>query len=178
MHNTCKKWMEEMKQKYPANFVNAKVLELGAVDAEQCVPRLLENCEHVGIDKMEGYQYDASVLKSWGVDFVMDAVDTKFEEEYFDTLICLSMFEHDVHWQQSLAHNLPFLKKGGLILLLWGAEGNGPHGMSWKPVTSTEFAEFVPSLPITVIDKFFGDQRYGGDDCPGAYHVEAIKTIV
>ena len=99
---------------------------------------------------------------------------SKEQEEYFDTLICLSMFEHDVHWQQSLTHNLPFLKKGGLILLLWGAEGNGPHGMSWKPVTSAEFAEFAQTLPITIV----GDQRYGGDDCPGAYHVEAVKTIV
>ncbi len=176
MHATCIKWLEEIKVKYPNSFKNSKILELGSLDQGLFVRKLFTDCQYVGIDAVEGYTHSIDADKSLGVDMRMKAKDTSFDKDYFDVLVCVSMFEHDPTWKESISHNLPFVKKGGLVLFEWGAEGNLNHGLNHAPVTTQEFNEFIRSQPIVVNDQFFESDKYNSTDCPGAYAVEAMKT--
>lgn len=175
MHTNNQTWLADMKKKYPKNFKKAKVLELGSWDYELHTRKFFDDCEYVGVDICEGYEpAHIEKRKEYGVDIMTKATQTVFEKEYFDTLICLSMFEHDSEWAASLIHNLPFVRKGGLILLCWGAEGNGQHGSNWRPVTTEEFHVISRDLPMNIVEEFFEESKYGLD-CAGAYDVEAIK---
>ena len=84
------------------------------------------------------------------------------------------MLEHDLEWQLSLANNLPFLKKGGMLLMCWGAEGNIPHMDVFHVVPHKEVLDFLEAHGMDILDAFFEEDRYG-KDCAGAYDLVAKK---
>lgn len=166
MHDNNLKWLIDLKRAYPAHFNNAAVLELGSGYGQGSRIRAqFTDCRYVGVDIVEGY----------GVDVVSAAKDTQFSEGEFDTLVCLSMFEHDPEWRESISHNIPWVKSGGLIIMCWGAEGNLHHGPEpWCIVPEQEALDYLDTLPIKIVDNFFEETRYGLD-CAGAYDLIAIK---
>lgn len=166
MHLNNRKWMADLKKEYPQYFRGVKVLELGSGYGQGAPIRaMFENCDYTGIDIVGGE----------GVDIVVAAKDTQFKEEEFDTLICLSMFEHDPDWKESIGHNIPFVKKGGMIFMCWGAEGNVHHQPEpWAIVTEKEALDYLKTFPIDIKDAFFEEKRYG-IDCAGAYDLLAFK---
>lgn len=171
MHRSNKIWLSDLKKKYPKSFSRAKVLELGSGDTtgELTIRSGFKNCEYTGVDRVGG---DHGV---YGVDIIKDAKRTKFKNDYFDTLICFSMFEHDPEWQLSLSHNLKFLRLGAMIFISFGAEGNRRHDPEpWAQVKYGDFLKFCSTLPIKVLDAFFEEERYGYD-CPGAFNVVAQR---
>lgn len=93
--------------------LKGKVLEIGSfivAGQEQISMRkaltILDH-EMVGIDMREGN----------GVDIVVDAKKTDFEDESFDTIICLDTLEH-VDWPRNLIHeSYRIMKPGGYIFL-------------------------------------------------------------
>src|SRR6185295_17320064 len=140
-----------------------KILELGSGSqriAGSIRPYFNEAQEYIGVDIEEGP----------GVDIVSRAQDTKFEENYFDTLAIFSLFEHDLDWKETMSHNIKWLKPGGLIFTCFGAEGNEPHMSVWQPVPHQEFLDHAKSLGLKVLDAFFEEDRYG-KNCAGAYDV-------
>ncbi len=166
MHKNNQLWLKDLKQKYPNNFINAEVLELGSgYNTVATTKSYFENCKYIGVDTVAGR----------GVDVVCAAKNTQFKEEQFDTLLCLSMYEHDPTWRESITHNIPWVKKGGLIIMCWGAEGNLHHGPDpWALVPEKVALAHFATLPIKIIDNFFEEGRYG-PDCAGAYDLIAYK---
>ncbi len=169
MHGANFEFLNEMKPKYLEYFSNCKVLEIGSCTSWNNNPPAFkgyfDNCEYTGIDIIEGE----------GVDIVVRAQDTVFPEKHFDTILCFSVFEHDPDWKETLSHNLPFVKDGGMLFLAWGAEGNNPH----KPypfgvVTERNFLDFVETLPVEVIESFFECTRYKG--CARGGYVAILKV--
>jgi hypothetical protein len=66
------------------------------------------------------------------------------------------MLEHDPRWRESLAHNLQWLKRGGLLLLSWGAEGNlrhDPEPWAWVPVIDVK--DWASSMKLTILEGFW-----------------------
>lgn len=171
MHTNNKKWLRDLKKQYPSGFVRKSVLELGSGTTEKLLVKpLFEKCQYIGVDKVgkEG--------GNRGVDIVLEAKHTTFKKNQFDTLVCLSMFEHDPHWRQSFSHNLKWLKPGGYIFLCFGAEGNLHHGPEpWALVPYRKFLNFCTSLPIQILDAFFEEERYGYDGTPGVFDMVAKK---
>jgi RimJ/RimL family protein N-acetyltransferase len=165
MHLGNKDFLDHLKKTYPESFKGA-VLELGSFDLNGSIrPWFKEAKKYVGID----------IIKGKGVDIVCNARDTQFTKDEFDTLACFSMFEHDPKWKESFAHNLPWLKEGGMIFLCWGAEGNLHHGPEpWAIVPAADFAVAALDWPIEIIDQFFEPTRFT-PDCPGAYDLIARK---
>jgi SAM-dependent methyltransferase len=171
MHRSNKLWLKYLKKKYPKSFTNAKVLELGSGDTsrELAVRSYFKSCEYVGVDRV-GKEHGV-----YGVDVVKEAGLTDFKNDYFDTLLCFSMFEHDPKWKSSLMHNLKYLKSGAMIFICFGAEGNRRHDPEpWAIVKHADFLNFCFTLPIKVIDAFFEEERYGYD-CAGAFDLIAQK---
>lgn len=166
MHIGNQDFIADMRKQYPAYFTRANVLELGACDLNGS-PRIHfePTCRYVGVDCVAGP----------GVDIVSPAKSTVFFPAEFDTLVCLSMFEHDPDWRESFAHNLQWLRPGAMIFLGWGAEGNLPHPPApWAIVPAADFAAFAATLPIDVLAAFFEYERYT-PDCKGAYDAIARR---
>ena len=112
MHRGNREFLDDLVKRYPASFTGVKVLELGSLNINGSVRQHFRDCEFVGIDKMDGPD----------VDIIVEAKNTIFAKDYFDTLISMSMVEHDPDWQESLGHNFQWLKPGGLFVLCLGGE--------------------------------------------------------
>jgi len=166
MHSNNNLTMEDWKAKHPESFQNCKVLELGSLYVNGTIRPHFIYCEYIGIDKQEG----------WCVDLVVEAKNTVFEPEYFDTIVSFSMFEHDPDWKESLKHNLQWLKPGGILFLLYGAEGNKPHfcGGFHLIIPHKEFLAYMEELGVEILEAYFEDDKFG-PQCPGAFNILARK---
>jgi len=167
MNKTNKIVLADWKKKYSDNFKNCNVLELGSADVNGSVREFFENCKYIGVDKR----------KASGVDIVCEAKNTRFWKDYFDTLISFSMIEHDPDWKESLKNNIEWLRKDGLLMICYGAEGNNPHydGGFHIIVSHKKILSFLKK-DFAIIDNFFEEERYK-NDCPGAYYIIARKCL-
>ena len=166
MHRGNREFLDDLARRYPESFTGAKVLELGSLNVNGSVRQHFRDCEFVGIDRMEGPD----------VDIVVEAKNTVFARDYFDTLISMSMVEHDPDWRESLSHNFPWLRKGGLFVLCWGGEGNCRHAPEpWAPVPLAEMTAFLQEMPLRDLDIFFEGDRYY-PDCGGAFDAIGWKS--
>lgn len=111
------------KEQYPEFFNDRKILEIGALDVNGNVREPFENCTFTGIDWAAGK----------GVDIVVPAKETDFKPESFDVLLSFNHLEHDPDWQDSLSHNLPFIKERGILFLRWATRRSSAHGPEFDP---------------------------------------------
>ena len=166
MHPGNMDWLKLLRQKYPAHFTGASVLEIGSYNINGTARDCFKDVKrYVGVD----------VAKGPCVDVVARAADTRFKVEEFDTLVYLSVFEHDPNWRAGFDHNLHWIRPGGLIIICFGAEGNLRHAPEpWAVVPTKMFYEAVKSMPIKILDAFF-EKAQVGISPPGAYDVLAMK---
>jgi SAM-dependent methyltransferase len=167
MHNGNRRWLETLKATLPAYFDGATVLEIGAYNVNGSAKDYCKKAKlYMGVDHSAGP----------GVDIVAEAKQTVFPSEgMFDTLIYLSVFEHDPDWKAGFEHNLKWLRPGGLVIVCWGAEGNLRHPPEpWAIVPAKEVIDAIASWPLRIIDSFMEEDRFG-PDTPGAFDLLAIK---
>lgn len=166
MHQGNRDWLAYLKALLPDYFKNARVLEIGSYDVNGTARDYFQEAiRYVGVDKVAGP----------GVDIVADAGATIFTPGEFDTLVYLSVFEHDPAWAENFAHNLTWIRPGGLLIVGWGAEGNKRHEPEpWAPVPHRAFLDRAGAWPIEILDAFFEEKRFV-PDCPGAFDLLARK---
>lgn len=117
-------FIEQAIGMYPEAFNDAHILEIGACDYNGNVRGPFpKSAQFTGIDWAEGKN----------VDIVVPAKDTTFVPDTFDALLSVNHLEHDPDWTESLGHNFPALKPGGLILLRWATRNSSPHGPEYDP---------------------------------------------
>ena len=163
MHDNNKKWLNDLKKQYPSNFKDCKVLEVGSKDWNGSVRSWFENCMYWGIDIEQGS----------GVDQIISA--RKFPSlPIWDTIVSFSVLEHDSEWRSSLHNILGGLKKDGILLMCWGAEGNIKHNEPWALVPHREVVNYLNKLGFKIIDSFFEEDRYG-KNCAGCYNLVVKK---
>lgn len=169
MHEGNRIWLEGAKKKYPEHFDGANVLEIGAYDVNGTARDHFKDAKrYVGVDHTAGP----------GVDVVCEATKTTFKEGEFDTLVYLSVFEHDPLWAEGFERNLAWVRPGALIFVCWGAEGNTPHDPEpWALVPVRDFQDAALKWPIRIVDQFFEVDRFG-PGVAGAYDVLARKLAV
>lgn len=158
MHLNNRKWLTDCKNNYPNNFKKAVVLEIGSQNVNGTIRDYFEDCDYTGVDREPGD----------GVDIVVHAKETSFDRQ-FDTLMIISVLEHDLEWKETIEHNLKWLKKGGLVFFCFGAEGNKPHMEIWQLVPHQEFLDYCEELGLKKLDAFFEENRYGAGDS-GVYN--------
>lgn len=166
MHQGNRDWLHHLQARLPGYFKKVNVLEIGSYDVNGTARDFFMNAaRYVGVDKVPGP----------GVDVVANAGDTSFTPLEFDTLVYLSVFEHDPEWAAHFAHNLQWIRPGGLIIVGWGAEGNLRHDPEpWALVPHQDFIERARAWPIEILDSFFEAKRFV-PDCPGAFDLLARK---
>lgn len=153
-------FIKRAKEQHLPFFLGKHVLELGALDVNGNVRDPFDNCTFVGVDWIEGKN----------VDVVAKASETTFEPETFDVLLSVNQLEHDPEWQDTLGHNLPAIKKGGLILLRWGSTRSAPHGPEFDPHGKLgyygkdipEIADFLKANGCKILDSYEDHNPYIG----------------
>lgn len=167
MHSGNHQWLETVKNRYPDSFTRADVLEIGAYNINGTARDHFKDCKsYVGVDIAAGPC----------VDIVSDARKTSFKVGQFDTLVYLSVFEHDQNWAAGFDHNLQWVRDGGLIVTCWGAEGNLRHDPEpWAIVSVSQFMNELRYWPISIEDAFFEAMRHT-NDAAGCFDVVARKV--
>ena len=170
MHENQRRWLADVKRAYPWYFAKGSlVLEIGSLDWNGTVREFFDPSSYIGVDRKDGP----------GVDRVDVNAAIDLGTEVFDVLVCLSVFEHDVAWRETLRRGLGALRVGGLGIVSFGAEGNLPHleeEIGWAPVPHQEFMAEVGRLGATAVDGFFEEERYG-KECAGCYNALLRKRL-
>ena len=167
MHIGNQEFLVYLRKAYPEHFHQAKVLELGSLNVNGSCRFAFTECEYTGIDIVAGD----------GVDIVVAAKNTIFKLDYFDTLISFSMVEHDPDWKESIAHNIQWLRPGGLFAMCYGGEGNTRHlPEPWALVPRLDMELHIASLPLENVDSFYEGERFH-PDCAGAFDLIATKIL-
>lgn len=164
MHDDQRKWIRDLQQVYPQAFVRpARVIELGSLNVNGSARSLFDVDDYVGVDTQEGAC----------VDVVCAAKD--FAAQPCDTLISLSMLEHDPSWRDSLQNSNSLLRPGGLLILSYGAEGNDPHEpFPFVELQDAEVQQVLLEIGYEIQDAFRESDRYS-NEIPGCYDLVGRK---
>lgn len=119
-HPAQKEFFRKVKQLYPDNFHQAKVLDCGSLNINGSAKDLFTQSEYTGVDIVAGKD----------VDIVSFIKDLEFENSSFDTVISGEMLEHDGTWKESLKKMYDLCKQKGLIVISCAGEGRPEHGTS------------------------------------------------
>lgn len=165
MHVGNEQWVADIQKRYSDEITGAKLLELGSLNINGTARDLMKPATWIGIDQTAGPC----------VDIVCRAAETAFTEAEFDVILSTSMIEHDPDWRESLAHNLFWLKPGGLFLLSWGAEGNHRHDPEpWAAVPVGDVLQWCLNMKLEILEACWEKHRYEGD-CMGCYDMVLRK---
>jgi hypothetical protein len=119
-HSAQQDYCRSVKARFPDQFRNKLVLDIGSLDVNGNNRFLFEDCEYTGIDVAAGPN----------VDIVTPAHKHDVPNGHYDTIITTEALEHDYHWMATLKAVRRMLKSGGLFLLTCATTGRGEHGTS------------------------------------------------
>lgn len=111
-------FIQMVKNRFPQNFADCRVLEVGSLDINGSVRHFFTNCFYIGLDVGPGSC----------VDIVCEGQNYNAPSESFDTIISCECFEHNPHWQETFANMIRLTKPGGMILFSCATEGRAEHG--------------------------------------------------
>lgn len=117
MHTEPYQFVTDLKTKYPAYFINTKVLEVGSLDINGSVRSFFNGCQYIGLDVGMGK----------GVDIVCP-IHEHIQPLVYDVVITTEMLEHDKHWQSSLKQMYDNLKVGGILIFTCAGPTRQEHG--------------------------------------------------
>lgn len=117
-HHQQLSYIKTLKEKFPKNFSNSKVLEIGSLDINGSIRQFFSNCEYIGVDVGEGP----------GVDVVCEGQNYKNEPNSFDTVVSCECFEHNPYWVETFLNMISLCKKDGVVIMTCATTGRKEHG--------------------------------------------------
>lgn len=117
-HQEQFEFVQEMRKRYPNNFKDSKVLEVGSLDINGSIRIFFENCDYTGLDIGEGK----------GVDIVCNGEEYDAPDNTFDTVISCECFEHNPMWKETFINMHRMTKSGGLVFFTCATIGRPVHG--------------------------------------------------
>ena len=161
--------------RYPNNFKNAKVLEIGSLDINGSVRMFFTDCDYIGIDIGEGK----------GVDMVCPGEKFDAPANTFDTVISCECFEHNPEWVLTFKNMIRMVKPGGLIVMSCATTGRAEHGTTrtspkdapfcgdyYKNLTEQDFVENFD------IDSIFSTYEFAVEDSTHDLYFYGIKKLL
>lgn len=118
MHAQQTNYIVSLRDMFPNNFSNCKVLEVGSLDINGTIRTLFNNCDYTGLDVGEGPC----------VDVVCSGHDYNAPDNSFDTVISSECFEHNPFWLQTFINMHRVCKVGGLVAFTCATDGRPEHG--------------------------------------------------
>jgi len=121
-HTAEIQFVTDLSVKFPNNFNNAKMIEVGSLNINGSIRNIFKDCEYVGYD----------VGKGVGVDITYDGINFNQPDETFDTAGSCNCFEHNPHWVSNFRDMHRMLKPGGLLFIAVPTTGSEEHGTTKK----------------------------------------------
>ena len=116
-HYAQKIFFHTVKDKFPNNFKNVKVIDCGSLNVNGSLKDMFSDSEYKGVDIVAGDN----------VDEVCPIHKLKYKNE-FDTVISGEMLEHDEYWKESLLKMFNMCKSKGIIAISCAGKGRKEHG--------------------------------------------------
>src|SRR5207237_8408702 len=129
-HFQQRKFVAEVRSRFPEFFERAKVLEVGSWTYNDTIRTLFHSCDYVGADVAGGPD----------VDLVVPGQDLGFPTGHFDVVISCECFEHNPFWLETFLNMARMLRPGGLFVFTCAGIGRGVHGT----------ARSTPTVSLTV----------------------------
>jgi len=136
-HKQQKLFVDLIKSKFPQNFKEVSVLDVGSFDCNGTQRDHFENCNYVGIDLEEGPC----------VDVVSSGHEYDAPNETFDTIISCECFEHNPYYGETLQNSVRMLKSGGLLIFSCATENRPVHGTAELEEVDSKRYETWVTLP-------------------------------
>ena len=144
-------FLSRVKERFPDNFTDARVLEMGSKDVNGTPRELFTDCTYIGVD----------VIGGDGVDFVGKAHE--YKDGLFDTVISTEMLEHDEYAEMSMKNAKDRLRNGGLLVVTAAGIGRKKHYGVFPTETYYKniSREFVTDIfPEAEIEEDSGEIRF------------------
>lgn len=170
-------YIEKVKNLYPKNFADSKVLEVGSLDINGTVRKYFSDCEYLGIDIGPGP----------GVDTVIQGQDFRGPDNYFDTVLSCECFEHNPYWVETFVNMHRVCKAGGLVVMTCATTGRKEHGTSRSepessPLTVASGWDYYKNLEekdfklVLELDKMFSTYEFSNNlDVYDLYFMGVVK---
>jgi len=131
-HFEQRRFLDTVKQRFPAFFVSSEILEVGSLDINGSVRALFDApSRYVGIDLAEGP----------GVDVVCGGQEYLGSDGEFDVTISAECFEHNPFWKATFSNMVRLCREGGLVVFTCATIGRYEHGTT---------RSFPHASPLTV----------------------------
>jgi len=141
-HQQQQQYIQSVLTRFPNNFNNCKVLDVGSLDINGNNRIFFTDCEYTGIDIASGRN--------------VDVISTGHEyrsSELYDTVISTECFEHDKFYHLTLPNCVNLLKTGGMFVFTCATTGRAEHGTrksstSCSPLTCQleDWADYYKNL--------------------------------
>jgi SAM-dependent methyltransferase len=136
-HIEQQNYINTVKNKFPDNFKNCKVLDIGSFDVCGSEKIYFENSDFTGLDIGPGP----------GVDVVCPAQDYDAPDNTFDTIISCECWEHNPYYEESIQNAVRMLKSKGLFVFTCATTGRAVHGTKSLEEVSKEKYENWKTMP-------------------------------
>lgn len=117
-HQSQRAFIDSISKRFPNNFKQVRVLEIGSLNINGSVRDFFSDCEYTGVDIGPGP----------GVDVVYEGQKFPGDDRYYDTVISAECFEHNPYWFETFFNMWRMLKPGGLFVFTCATEGRQVHG--------------------------------------------------
>lgn len=108
MSESIRAWTKKVRELFP--FTSGRVVDIGSLNVNGTVKDLFPDAEeYIGIDFRDGPDVDV-VLNG-------NEVFPRYDEDYFQTIICMNMLEHDKYFWETLDGINHVLAPGGHLLV-------------------------------------------------------------
>ena len=151
MHEAQTNFLIRMKNTFPENFKNAKVLEVGSLDINGSIRFLFEDCNYIGLDVGPGPC----------VDVVCSGHEYAAPDNSFDTVISSECFEHNPYWLETFSNMHRLCKPGGMVIFTCATDGRPEHGTNrseaWASRLTVDigWGDYYRNLNTNDFDKAF-----------------------
>ena len=149
-HKEQEQFCLKVKNKFPNNFSNVKVLDIGSFDCNGNEKHFFEDSDYIGIDLMPGKN----------VNIVCAGQDYDAPDETFDTIISCECFEHNPFYAETIKNAIRMLKNGGLFLFTCATTGRPIHGVASENLLMKDKDPNWKSLPNVLVERNDWDNEY------------------
>lgn len=171
-HQSQLDFVDRVRNKFPEQFVNSKVLEVGSLNINGTVRIFFQDCDYTGVDIGPGKD----------VDLVCPGHELTFPNETFDTTISCECFEHDKHWKLTFQKMYALTKPNGLVVFSCATTGRPEHGTTRTspadaPFTNDyyrnlEAGDFAAAFNL---DEMFSDYQFQAWPWPADLYFYGVK---
>ena len=134
-------YINTLKTKFPTQFFNKKVLEVGSLNINGSIRMFFSECEYLGIDVGAGP----------GVDLVCEGQKLDHPNETYDTVGSCECFEHNPYWVETFNNMYRMTKPNGLVFMSCATTGRAEHGTTRtspqdSPLTTGKGGDYYKNL--------------------------------